>query len=418
MKYSAMLNAAWMMSEKIASIFGVIFVTSFVAKSFGPDIFGKVAITVSFFSIVQTVAIFGTETILFKTMSDCQKKGMRLMTSVKLLRMVLLLILSVPALLYIWLMMGDDFIVFAVAAFFSTLFVTQDIFSVYNNVHLNSRLNTIANVAGLIVSFVISFSIAWYKLNPVWLSLSMIVASLLPYLIKRRYFYQTHALSFTSRRKNHSYLRYLIRSGLPLAISSIFISVQVKMVQFFLTGLGSTHELGLFNAASTVAASWIFIPLAIITSGFSDIFRAKPDMAIKLASRLYGYVVIVSLLMLAVIVLVGHRIINVLYGPAYASSTDLMTLLSLATCFSALGTIAWRYIVKESGFNYLLKKNILLAIVGLLMSYCFVFFWGLKGAAWSVLMTELFSLTIMNYFFKNGIILKIHISSLNYKTYR
>lgn len=74
MKYSAMLNAAWMMSEKIASIFGVIFVTSFVAKSFGPDIFGKVAITVSLFSIVQTVAIFDTKTILFKTMSDCQKE--------------------------------------------------------------------------------------------------------------------------------------------------------------------------------------------------------------------------------------------------------------------------------------------------------------------------------------------------------
>ena len=43
---------------------------------------------------------------------------------------------------------------------------------------------------------------------------------------------------------------------------------------------------------------------------------------------------------------------------------------------------------------------------------------GLKGAAWSVLITEILSLTVMNYFFKNGVIRKIHVSSLNYKTYK
>lgn len=418
MKYSVMSNAAWMMSEKIVSVFGVIFVTSYVAKSFGPAIFGQIAFSASLFSIVQTIAIFGTETILFKSISKSASKGMRLMAVAKSLRLTLLLVLSLPVLLYVWLTMRENFIVFAVASFISAMFVTQDIFSVYNNARLESRMNTVANATGMILSFAISFGVAWFKLSPLLLSLSIVAVTLVPYLIKRSRFYQTNSISPPPRRKRRNYLRYLLHAGLPLAISSVFISIQVKTAQFFLVGVGSAHELGLFTAANTISASWIFIPVAIITSCFSEIFRERDDVAVKLASRLYGYVMAVSFLMLSLVTLFGDRIINSLYGQDYTQSGNLITLLSLATCFSAMGTVAYRYMVKEGGFNYLLVKVILLVVIGLATSYFFIHSWGLTGAAWSVFVTELLSLTIMNYFFKNGVILKIQLSSLNYKTYR
>ncbi|CAH0156730.1 polysaccharide biosynthesis protein [bacteria symbiont BFo1 of Frankliniella occidentalis] len=418
MKYSVMSNAAWMMSEKIVSVFGVIFVTSYVAKSFGPAIFGQIAFSASLFSIVQTIAIFGTETILFKSISKSASKGMRLMAVAKSLRLTLLLVLSLPVLLYVWLTMRENFIVFAVASFISAMFVTQDIFSVYNNARLESRMNTVANATGMILSFAISFGVAWFKLSPLLLSLSIVAVTLVPYLIKRSRFYQTNSISPPPRRKRRNYLRYLLHAGLPLAISSVFISIQVKTAQFFLVGVGSAHELGLFTAANTISASWIFIPVAIITSCFSEIFRERGDVAVKLASRLYGYVMAVSFLMLSLVTLFGDRIINSLYGQDYTQSGNLITLLSLATCFSAMGTVAYRYMVKEGGFNYLLVKVILLVVIGLATSYFFIHSWGLTGAAWSVFVTELLSLTIMNYFFKNGVILKIQLSSLNYKTYR
>ncbi|BCQ36888.1 MULTISPECIES: polysaccharide biosynthesis protein [Erwinia] len=418
MKYSVMSNAAWMMSEKVVSVFGVIFVTSYVAKSFGPVIFGQIAFSASLFSIIQTIAIFGTETILFKSISKSTPKGMRLMGVAKSLRLTLLLVLSLPVLLYVWLTMRENFIVFAVASFLSAMFVTQDIFSVYNNARLESRMNTVANATGMILSFAISFTVAWCKLSPLWLSLSIVAVTLVPYLIKRSRFYQTNTISPPPRHKRKNYLRYLLHAGLPLAISSVFIAVQVKTAQFFLVGVSSAQDLGLFTAANTISASWIFIPVAIITSCFSEIFRERADVAVKLASRLNGYVMAVSLLMLSVVTLFGDRIINSLYGQDYTQSGNLITLLSLATCFSAMGTVAYRYMVKEGGFNYLLVKVILLVVIGLATSYFFIHSWGLTGAAWSVFITELLSLTIMNYFFKNGVILKIQLSSLNYKTYR
>jgi O-antigen/teichoic acid export membrane protein len=158
--------------------------------------------------------------------------------------------------------------------------------------------------------------------------------------------------------------------------------------------------------------------VAIITSSFSEIFRERADVALRLAARLNGYVMAVSLFMLLVVALFGEKIVSLLYGHDYQQSGDLVTLLSLATCFSAMGTVAYRYMVKEGGFNYLLVKIILLVAVSVVTNWFFIRFWGLTGAAWSVLVTELLSLTLMNYFFKNGVILKMQLSSLNYKTYR
>lgn len=418
MKLSVMSNAAWMMSEKIVSVFGVIFVTSYVAKSFGPTIFGQMAFSTSLFSMVQTVAIFGTETILFKRISKSAPKGLRLMTVARNMRMVLLLLTSLPVLIWVWYNMQENFLAFALASFISSVFVTQDTFSVYNNARLASRLNTIANSVGLLLGFSLSFTIAWLHLNPLWLTVSIVAVTLVPYVIKRFNFYRENQDVAPPQDKRNTYLRYLLYAGLPLAISSIFISVQVKAAQMFLAGIASARDLGLFAAANTISASWIFIPVAIITSCFSEIFRERGEAAIKLTARLNGYVMGVSLLLLAVIAMYGEKIIIALYGHEYTQSGSLITLLSLATCFSAMGTVAYRYMVKEGGFNYLLKKIVCLMVISLPLSWWLIQVYGIMGAAWSVFISELLSLTVMNYFFKNGVIQKIQVSSLNYKTYK
>ena len=418
MKLSVMSNAAWMMSEKIISVFGVIFVTSYVAKSFGPTVFGQMAFSTSLFAMVQTVAIFGTETILFKRVSKNASKGLRLMTIARTMRMVLLLVTSVPVLIWVWYNMQENFLAFALASFVASVFVTQDTFSVYNNARLASRLNTIANAVGMLLSFGISFTVAWLRLNPLWLTLSIVAVTLVPYLIKRHNFYQDHQDQMPPREKRTTYVRYLMYAGLPLAISSIFISVQVKAAQMFLAGTAPARDLGLFAAANTISASWIFIPVALITSCFTEIFRERGEVAIKLAARLNGYVMAVSLLMLLIISLYGERIIIALYGPEFTQSGSLITLLSIATSFSAMGTVAYRYMVKEGGFNYLLRKIICLMVISLPLSWWLIQGHGIMGAAWSVFLSELLSLTVMNYFFKNGVIQKIQVSSLNYKTYK
>lgn len=418
MKLNLMSNAAWMMSEKVVSIAGVIFVTAYVAKSFGPAVFGQMAFATSLFTLVQSVSIFGSETILFKRFSQNITKGLRLIPAVRALRLLLLLVTAIPVLLWVGLTMPDNFFTFSLAAAAASFFITQDTFSVYNNARLASRLNAVANSLGMALSFAGSFTIAWLHLHPAWLACPVVTLALVPYLIKRHGFSQHVSIIAPPAEKRRLYWRHLVYAGLPLAISSIFISVQVRAAQMLLTWLAPASEPGLFAAANTVAASWLFIPVALITSCFTEIFQARGEAAIKLTARLHGYVMMISLPVLAAIALAGEHILNALYGAQYSRSGSLLFLLSLATCFSALGTVAYRYMVKEGGFTYLLYKILGLIAINLPLAWWLIQQYGITGAAWSVLLCELLSLTVMNYFFKNGVIRRIQISSLNYKTYK
>ena len=79
-------NSLWMMSEKVISIFGLIFVTSFVAKYIGPENFGKLTFASSIFAIIQTIAMMGSENIIFQKTAKDRRLGEYIINSTKIIR--------------------------------------------------------------------------------------------------------------------------------------------------------------------------------------------------------------------------------------------------------------------------------------------------------------------------------------------
>jgi len=59
----------------------------------------------------------------------------------------------------------------------------------------------------------------------------------------------------------------------------------------------------------------------------------------------------------------------------------------------------------------------LVFIINIPLSYFLIRQYGMMGAAYSTLLTELLSLTLLNYFFRRGAVLQMHLRSLNPWTY-
>lgn len=69
------------MSEKVITLFGLFFVTSFVAKYIGPSRFGQLALAIAIFQVVQVVAQLGCDNIIFKRVSQNATSGLKLIYS-------------------------------------------------------------------------------------------------------------------------------------------------------------------------------------------------------------------------------------------------------------------------------------------------------------------------------------------------
>lgn len=399
-------NSLWMMLEKFIGIFGVIFVTSFVAKYIGPANFGKIALVTTLFTFVQTITWFGNQEILFKRVSKNHQSGLNYLSNTQKIRFYLFFLMSLPILFGLYIFTDLLTLIFGVATAFATYFITQDIYAVYNNAVLHSYINAIVNMVGLSIALAVRYVIVLFELEYAYLSIPIVLVTLIPYLLKRYWFNRSLKTPILNQQK---YRKYYFLAGGSLVISSLAVSFYTQITSLMLAKLTSLKDLGIYAVAVTLGTAWSFINFAVITSVLSKIYREKDHYAsYVMVAKLNLVILAVSLFVVAVLGVLGQWIIEILYGAAYQDAYKLLIILALSTMLSGLGTIAARLMVKEESYAYISKKMLFVALSALPISYGMIYVYGLIGAAYSVFIIELLSLTVFNYFYKGGLIFKIH----------
>ncbi|WP_234245391.1 oligosaccharide flippase family protein [Klebsiella pneumoniae] len=411
MRKNSIINAMWMMSEKVITLFGLFFVTSFVAKYIGPSRFGQLALAIAIFQVVQVVAQLGCDNIIFKRVSQNATSGLKLIYSSFAIRAAIYIFIAFIVLAFFY--KDTDFInfVFLLSVCIACFFTSMDVFTIYNDATLNSKFNTIANVFGLIIGLVLRYIIAFFELPIHLLSLPIVLTTMVPFIIRLYFTPKIRNIKLKYKRRYNS---YLFATGIPLVISTISMTIYSRVNQFSLSYFSGSYELGIYSVALTLGTAWVFIGNALSISFLSKIYSEKDEFLAKdKTSGLIASVFTVLLVFPVFFVLFGKRIIFILYGNDYLAAYNILVILCLSTIVTSLGFISNRYIVKLSGYNYLSKKTILILLFSIPISIAMVYQWGLYGAAYSVLIIELLSLTIMNYFFREGVVLKMHFGAFN-----
>lgn len=408
-------NAAWMMSEKTVTIIGLFLVTSYVAKYVGPSTFGIISLATATFQIIQIIAQLGNDNIIFKRVSKNEKSGVKLINATLLLRTAIYIVLSIPTLYYFYEYKDHLTFVFSIAICIACFFTSIDIYSIYNNAILNSKTNTIVNIIGLCIGLTMQYVIVFNKLDPLALTIPIIITTLIPLSIRYYFFKKKNKIKLKSG-DFLKYNKYIIMSGLSIVFSTLSIAIYTRVNQFMISYLEGNYNLGVYSVAVTLATSWAFVVAALINSTLPSIFGEKDNAkALRMTANLNIIVILVSCGAIAFLALFGNFFIQLLYGDAYKNANGVMMVLCLSTMISNLGAVSSRYIIRFSGYSFLSKKMFCMVLLSVPISYTMIAIFGLIGAAYSVLAIEILSLTVMNYFFKRGIVAQLHMETINLK---
>lgn len=415
-----LLNSFWMISEKIVSIFGLIFVTAFVAKYLGPENFGKLTFASSLFAIVQTVAMFGLENVIFQRTSKNRKLGEKIIFSTRVIRNTLYFIIS-PIVL-IWVYLSNDYItfMFSLASCIGVFFATHDVYSIYFNAILQSKINAICNTIGLIIAFLIRYIIPIFHLDILWLSIPIICVTLIPFLLRVYYFNkvkQTYVIHY--KHKVKVIKNSMLNTGKKLILYSLSVAIFIKTSQIFL-GLQSKYELGIYSTAMSIGFGFSFVVSAFISSLMTQIYAENDfETSQNQVAQLYAITIVVSLAFLIFILVFGKFLIKELYGEKFLEVDNILWIMVIVCMFSILSTVSEKYMFKfRTSYSYLQKKINLLLLFNLIITYLLVKFLGIKGAVYSILITEFSTATIFNYFFQHGLIWDTHKRIFKLSTYK
>jgi len=398
-------NSIWMMSEKLIAIFGLIFVTSFVAKYIGPENFGKLTFVGSIFAILQTLSLLGTENIIFQKTAKNRKIGENIIYASKRLRDYIYGSLSIITLGGLYFYTDRLTFIFGISTCIAIYFAVHDVYSIYFNAILESKINAYCNITALIISLSVRYLIVLFQLPIETLGIPIILLTLIPFLL-RKYLYTKKKLSvgimlpYAIKR----YRQYTFAVGQKLLLYSLSVAIFTKTAQIFL-GLESQFDLGIYTVAMTLGNSFYFVLLAIISSYFTGIYQEESlEKSQNNVAQLYMVVVVISLFVTLGLYLFGPWVVSVLYGVEFIRVTEILWLAGLVTLFSGLSTIAEKYLIKFNAYEYLKRKTFILVFFNVILTFLMVKLYGLYGGIYAILTTEILSVTLFNYFFRNGLI--------------
>lgn len=410
-------NVFWLSTERVLSIFGGLLITIYMARYLGPEKMGIFNFSLAIAALIVPVCQLGSDTLVFNRISRNLVSGVLFLKSTLHLRLGIYITLSILVFSYCYYQGysdGELSILFLMLV--SSLFSSQDIYRVYFDAQLQSKFNSISTQAGLYVSHLLRIILIQIHAGFLWFSLPFIANTFIPFLWRKNRFSKKTKMIELPKRARFKYNKYLLTAGFPLAISGLSVVIYTRIAQVILGESLSVEAVGIYSSAINIGQGWFFLPMAIITTLMTKIVKDRNTITQGI-SFLYLICIFISVPIIVIYYFASYQIIWYTYGAEYIEAAQYISLIALATMFSAIGTASARGIVALGGYKYLMYKMLIMALINILLSSYTIKNFGITGAVYSLLFTEFISCTLANYFFSNGSILKAQIGIVRSYTY-
>ncbi|GAA3601792.1 flippase [Gibbsiella greigii] len=409
---TVLMNSLWLMLERISLSLSGIFVSVYVARYLGPAQYGLISYLLSVIAIGVPLVQLGADTVLFNRVAKRVHSGIRLMLASMRIRRQLFAVIAVP--LMAWALLTQDrtsqimMALMLVSAYFSV----QDVYKIYYDALLKSKLNTMINNVALLLSIIMRLVLVNMALPLVWFAVPYVFSSLLPYLVRSVLFHRSRPpLRPIAKRHQRGYGRYLLKVGLPLAVSGLSIVIYTRIDQIMLGNYLGEHSVGLYSAAITLSQGWVFVPMALITSMLPSVAGARTQQLKEERIRLlYLVVLLLSAPVILLLSLFPTQLVVLLFGENFRETATILALCSVTSLFSVMGTVSYQAIVLFGGYRFIAIKMPLAALANVVMNIVLIPRYGIHGAAISTLITEFVSFFVFNGFFRRGQITRLQIT--------
>lgn len=400
------VNSAWLMLDKLLVLGGGLLVYILVSNYLGPDALGKLAFGVALSAVPVTVSQWGSNFTIFNVAIVNKNRALAFIQTTEQLRCAIYILSSIALILVLCFTKYKSDIFFLGCVILAHVFMGLDVYQFYFNARLQSKINAKSNLTSKILELLTRLTFVSCSVSPKLFFIPYFIYNFSCYYNRRR---NAETINVQKGRVSRKYVCIFFQSGKYFFASSLLTLAYTKANDIILIMTTSYANLAVYNVAMTLSFAWTFIPLSIGTSYLSRAIESKEDSDFI---KLHRYMLISSVPFLIAIYLLSGIIVDLLFHANYSSAKEILFILSVSSFLSTLNVINNRIIGAFGGGSYLTKKILYCSSSSLLISFILINNFGLIGAAYACLITELFNLTIGNYFFKQKFIFRYHFKSI------
>lgn len=398
-----MKNTSWLFFEKVLRLFSGLFVGILVAKYLGTTDFGLLNYAMSYVGIFLALSTLGLDSIVVRELlknKDSQDVVLGTSFVLKVLGAIFTMGLVLLSLFFTDNTAEVRLIVVIIAA--SALFQSFNVIDFYFQALVKSKFVVYVNIVSLIVSAIIKLILIYLEAPLIYFA-SVFTLDIIMVAIGLVYFYWRERGRIIHWKFNKELAKCLLRDSWPLIIASVIVSIYMKIDQIMIKEMLGAAENGSYAAAVRISETWYFIPMVITSSLFPAIINAKlnnKELYKKRLQQLYNFMVGLSIAIALPITFLNEFIIELLFGIEFIEAASVLMIHIWAGVFVSLGVASGAWLINENLQKYSMYRTTFGAIMNICLNLLLIPKYGIVGAAFTTLISQLSATWLFDLFFK------------------
>jgi polysaccharide transporter, PST family len=395
-------NAGWLSADRIVRLAVGLFVGTWVARFLGRDQFGSLSYAVAFVGLLGAVTTLGLDGIVVRELVRHPERKNEILGTTFVAKTTggfLTLLLSVT--LIAILRPGDSVLQSVVGILaVGTIFQSFDTIDFWFQSRVESRLSVFARNSTFLM--VAGFRVALILLQAplfvfaVLLSLETCMASVGLVVAYKRSGQYLSAWKISGSR-----VRQLLREGWPVALTSMAVTVYMKIDQIMLGQMLGVREVGIYGAALRFSEVWYFIPVALVASvapSLTNARKASPALYYARLEDLSRLLMGIALIIAIPMTFASAYLVRTFYGLGYEGAGPVLAIHIWAAPFVFLGVAQTPWTLNEGLTKLALARTASGAVVNVLLNLVLIPTHGAVGAAVATAISYALSGFVLNAF--------------------
>ncbi|GAB3900637.1 flippase [Larkinella knui] len=382
-------NTSWLFFEQIVRMSVGLFVGVWVARFLGPAQFGILNYAQSLVGLFGAIATLGLNNIVIRELVKKRiDKNVLLGTAflMKLIGGFFVVVLLTLAINIIPTDFYTKFIVLIVAS--STIFQSFNVIDFFFQAKVKSKFVVYVNFIVLLICTPVKVALLVIKAPLEAFAFVAVLESIVS-AVGLIFFYRSNKEDIREWKFDKSVSIALLKDSWPLILSSISISIGMRIDQVMLKSFMNETTVGFYAVGVKFAEIFNFIPMIISQSIYPkivgmDLDKERNTLVILIRYLFYGLV----LLSLGVNIASSYAV-TILYGQEYASSITVVNILIWSIPFTFLNIVTSTILQKLNKNTTILFRQLIIAAINILVNVILIPMYGIEGASFGTLLADI-----------------------------
>ncbi len=395
-------NTGWLFADRIFRMGVGLFVGVWIARYLGPEQFGLYSYALSFAALFGTFATLGLDGIVVRNIvrdPSCKDEMLGTAFVLKLLGGVLTLLLTMGA---ISLLRPHDSLIRWLVGITAggMIFQVFDVIDFWFQSQVQSKYTVYAkNAAFLLITFVkISLLLMQAPLIAfAWAGLSEVVLGAVGLVIA----YRARGHHIKAWRNSLTRAKSLLKDSWPLILAGFSIVIYMKIDQVMLGELVGNETVGIYVAATKISEVWYFIPVAITSSVFPSIIKARSidkGLYYLRLQKLFSLMTVIAIAIAIPMTFLSKTVVLLLFGKSFETAGSILTIHIWAALFVFLGAAQSPWDLTENLTKLSLMRMVVGAVINVVLNFILIPPYSAIGATIATVISYAFSAYILNAF--------------------